>query len=371
MSVFFSVLMLFTFSYSVVILLHWYGWTKKSRKKSLAGAVEGVSVLIAFRNEATHLLACVQALRELKSLDFPYEFIFVDDHSDDNSIALLEAEELANAQLLRLSNTSGKKAAISKGVAAARYSYILLLDADSAVPKTWLQSMLECAVSGGFQAIGGLVKFKEEAGFLNKFLNIEMCSLMGITAGGINMGFPVLANGTNFLFRKDAFVAVNGYEGDNFASGDDVFLLQKITQKFGAKSVGFNSEPNAMVQTQAALRMNDLLQQRVRWAGKSKGYRLSAKIFTALIGLYNVLIATVLLCTLFFPYLLPFVLTMFLCKMMMDAVLTIPVVLRTQQQYLLPYLPLVGLLYPFYIALTAAAVLLLKPQWKGRTIENV
>ncbi len=371
MSFFFPVLMLYTFSYSVVILLHWYGWTKKSRNKSFSSTMDGVSVIIAFRNEAKHLSDCVQALRELKSLDFPYEFIFVDDHSDDNSVALLEAEVLANAQLLHLSATAGKKAAISKGVAAARYSYVLLLDADSIVPTSWLQSMIESAVFGGFKAVGGLVKFKEENGFLNKFLNIEMCSLMGITAGGINMGFPVLANGTNFLFRKDAFVAVNGYDGDNFASGDDVFLLQKIAQKFGAKSIGFNGEVSAMVQTQATLNMKDLLQQRVRWAGKSKGYRLSAKIFTAFVGLYNVLMAAVLLTTVFFPYLLPFVLTMFLCKMMMDAVLTIPVVLRTQQQNLLPFLPLVGLLYPFYIALTAAAAVLMTPQWKGRTIGNV
>ena len=36
MSFFFPILMLFTFSYSVVILLHWYGWTKKIKRHGVA-----------------------------------------------------------------------------------------------------------------------------------------------------------------------------------------------------------------------------------------------------------------------------------------------------------------------------------------------
>ncbi len=369
MSFFFPILMLFTFSYSVVILLHWYGWTKKIKRADSVKNTEGISVLISFRNEANNLPACIQSLKNLNCAALPYEFIFVDDHSEDNSVEVFHKAQLANAKLLQLTDTTGKKAAISKGVEEAQFPYIILLDADSTAPVTWLESMLLNAVNGGFQAMGGLVKYKEQEGFLNKFLNIEMCSLMGITAGGINSGFPVLANGTNFLFRKDAFQAVNGYSGDNFVSGDDVFLLQKIAQKFGAKSIGFNSEISALVSTQAPENLNELLQQRVRWAGKSKGYRLSAKMLTAFIGLYNVIMALVILSLLFSPYLLPFVLAMFICKMMMDAVLTAPVLQRTNQQNLISYIPVVALIYPFYILLTAMATLVLKPQWKGRAVK--
>ena len=368
MSFFFPILMLFTFSYSVVILLHWYGWTKKS-KIIIPIQAEGISVLVAFRNEAKNLPACMQSLRNLHCAALPHEFIFVDDHSDDHSVEVFHQSQFAKAKLLQLTESSGKKAAISMGVKAAQFPYIIILDADSTVPPGWLESMLLSAVNGGFKALGGLVKYKEEEGFLNRFLNIEMCSLMGITAGGINSRFPVLANGTNFLFRRDAFLAVNGYAGDTFASGDDVFLLQKIAQKFGGKSIGFNSESSALVLTQAPINFKELLHQRVRWAGKSKGYRPLAKTLTIFIGLYNVVMALVILSALFFPYLIPFVLAMFICKMMMDAVLTVPVLSRTQQQHLLPYLPVVALVYPFYILLTALATLVLKPEWKGRAIK--
>ena len=369
MSFFFPILMLFTFSYSVVILLHWYGWTKKIKSAEALKSEEGISVIVSFRNEAKNISACLQSLKNMNCASLPHEFIFVDDHSDDHSVELFHQAQLANAKLLQLTEASGKKAAITKGVEQAQFPYIIILDADSTVPATWLESMLLSAVKGGFQAMGGLVKYKEEEGFLNIFLNIEMCSLMGITAGGINSGFPVLANGTNFLFRKDAFQAVNGYAGDHFVSGDDIFLLQKIVQKFGAKSVGFNSEIKALVATQAPENFKDLLHQRVRWAGKSKGYRLFAKVLTVFIGFYNILMALMILSAVFFPYLLPFVLAMFICKMMMDAVLTVPVLQRTNQQRLIVFIPLVALIYPFYILLTALATLVLKPQWKGRAIK--
>lgn len=366
---FFPLLMLFTFSYSVVILLHWYGWTKKIRSANQNKLEEGISVLVSFRNEATNLPACLQSLKELNCGSFPHEFIFVDDHSEDASVEVFHKAQLSNAKLLQLTDNTGKKAAITKGVEEAKFAYVITLDADSTVSSAWLQSMLMSASKGEFKAMGGLVKFKENASFLNKFLNIEMCSLMGITAGGINAGFPVLANGTNFLFRKDAFVAVGGYSGDHFSSGDDVFLLQKIAKKFGAKSVGFNSELEALVSTQAPANLRELLQQRVRWAGKSKGYRLFAKMLTAFIGFYNILMALMILSALFFPYLLPFVLAMFICKMMADAVLTVPVLSRTQQQKLLPYIPLIALIYPFYILLTVLVGLFLKAEWKGRAVK--
>ncbi|MFM7022380.1 MAG: glycosyltransferase [Flavobacteriales bacterium] len=366
MSLYFSILMLFTFSYSVLILLHGFKWNKRYTANVTEPEL-GITVVIPFRNEEENLPACLTSLKNTEG-NFRYEFIFVDDHSADRSVDIINDAALPASRLLRLTDTHGKKAAIAKAVGAARYDYIILLDADSTVTPGWLQSMLLTAVSGNFRAVGALVKFREEKSFLNKFLNVEMASLMGITAGGINLGFPVLANGTNFLFSKEVFQAVGGYSNDRFASGDDVFLLQKIVEKFGAKSIAFNSDEIATVTTKAPSSFIKLLQQRVRWAGKTKGYRFLARMFTAFVGLYNIMMALAVVSLVFAPYLFAFVLAMFICKMAMDALLTLPVLSRTSQQKLAYFIPAVALLYPFYVLVTAAATLVLRPEWKGRKI---
>jgi cellulose synthase/poly-beta-1,6-N-acetylglucosamine synthase-like glycosyltransferase len=227
--------------------------------------------------------------------------------------------------------------------------------------------MMKTMQNGNYLAVGGLVVFKKEAGFLNAFLNVEMCSLMGMTAGGINNKKPLLANGTNFMFSKEAFIEVKGYEGDGYASGDDVFLVQKIAKKYGASRIGFNNEEESIVATQGVTTLSALFHQRARWAGKSKAYSFSGKFTTLLLGSFNILMALLIILAIFQSHMIPFVFAMFFLKLAADTILTLPVLLRTNQIYLMKYLIPVALLYPFYILGTALLSIFVKPVWKGRS----
>jgi biofilm PGA synthesis N-glycosyltransferase PgaC len=372
MTPFFAIIFIWAFAYVATLLLYWQGWNRRRVRvglgKSESGSEEGigVSIVVPFRNEEKNLPACIASL---KKLDYPrdlYEIIFVNDHSTDSSA---ESARSAGEKFLELGEDEfGKKAALTKAISSAKFSAILTLDADSVVPSQWLKTMTKTMQTGNYLAVGGLVVFKKEDGFLNAFLNVEMCSLMGMTAGGINNKKPLLANGTNLMFSKEAFIEVKGYEGDGYASGDDVFLVQKIAKKYGPNRIGFNNEEESIVATQGVTNLSALFHQRARWAGKSKAYSFSGKFTTILLGSFNILMALLIILAIFQPHMIPFVFAMFFLKLAADTILTLPVLLRTNQIYLMKYLIPVALLYSFYILGTALLSMFIKPVWKGRSV---
>ena len=92
---------------------------------------------------------------------------------------------------------------------------------------------------------------------------------MAITANGIFRKSYFLANGANISFKKAAFNAVNGYEGnEHLASGDDVFLINKIATSAIGK-IGFIKSSDGVVTTKSESSWSSLIQQRKRWATKS------------------------------------------------------------------------------------------------------
>ncbi len=84
------------------------------------------------------------------------------------------------------------------------------------------------------------------------------------------MGLHRLGNGANLLFRREAFDIVGGYEtGHAFASGDDLFLIQAICEEYGTDAVAYCGLPGGVVWTQPESNVDDLIQQRTRWASKN------------------------------------------------------------------------------------------------------
>ena len=95
--------------YVLMIIKYTVGWIKIS-KLSNNNFFPRVSVIIIVRNEESQITAL---LEKLQSQIYPFnklEFIFVDDHSTDNTFALLEKSNLDNLQVLSMpKNKFGKK----------------------------------------------------------------------------------------------------------------------------------------------------------------------------------------------------------------------------------------------------------------------
>ena len=77
-----------------------------------------------------------------------------------------------------------------------------------------------------------------------------------------------MCNGANMSFTKTAFNEVHGYHGnDHISSGDDIFLLEKLTAEDVLKCSYLKTE-DAIIKTHAKHNWHDMISQRVRWAQK-------------------------------------------------------------------------------------------------------
>ena len=238
------------------------------------------TVVIPFRNEAENLEALLLSVSNLNYPKTHYEIILVNDDSTDTSIDAIESflkkqkSPLKNIRIIdnyRQSN-SPKKDAITLAINNANYDWIITTDADCLLPSYWLDAFDEKIQTSDTVAIVGPVNLITTSSFLNRFQTLEILALQGVTLGSFGIRFPFMCNGANFCYKKSVFKDCNGFEGNNnIASGDDLFLLEKIHKQYKARVHYLKSE-KAIVHTKGESNLNSLIQQRLRWASKTNNY---------------------------------------------------------------------------------------------------
>lgn len=260
------------------------GWrslrTKGSQNKASHLVQEGISVVIPFRNESENLTIFLTSLKTLRPPErLAVEWIFVDDGSNDGSASLIlrESQEHLIPGIVKVvdSGGPGKKAAQRTGVQEARYPWILFSDADCQWPSNRLRMLEQLPINGNVPVVCGPVYYDSATPAL---FSLEFESLVYAGAALIGLGFPVLANGTNILCRKEAWIdCVEEIHRVPTPSGDDVFLIQCIARRFGRRAVLFVNHPDNTVFTRGPHTLREFLIQRIRWVSKTL-------LFPSLIG---------------------------------------------------------------------------------------
>ncbi|MBN1179102.1 MAG: glycosyltransferase family 2 protein [Anaerolineae bacterium] len=97
------------------------------------------SVVIPNWNGAVHLPTCLDSLRRQTLRAF--EVILVDNHSADDSLDLL-AREYPDVQVIALDENRGFAGACNVGMAAARGTFVLLLNNDTEADPHWLEEVV-------------------------------------------------------------------------------------------------------------------------------------------------------------------------------------------------------------------------------------
>lgn len=239
-----------------------------------------VSVLVPARNEGARIGAC---LRSLQAQSFPadrFEVIVIDDHSTDDTAAVVRSMSLPNLRLLSLAEhlpgeviRSYKKEALALGIAAARGELIVTTDADCQAPPRWLHLLAARYAAGRPAFLAAPVVLSGEHTALERFQSLDVLGTMVLTGAGIGAGWLHLANGANLAYPKAVFRAVDGFAGiDHLASGDDMLLLQKVADRYPDR-IAFVKARAAAVETDPMPTWRLFLQQRLRWATKSTAYR--------------------------------------------------------------------------------------------------
>ncbi len=240
-----------------------------------------VTILIPARNEAENIKACIQSILNQKYPLPLFEVIVIDDHSEDETAALIQQINAPNIRVLFLKDfiknrnelQSFKKKAIEIGIENSNGDLIITTDADCMVPENWLNYLVSFYEKGKYKFIAAPVNFHEENSLFEKFQSLDFVGMMGVTGAGIHGGFMNMCNGANLAYEKKAFYEIDGFYGiDNIASGDDMLLMQKMAKQFPLQ-IGFLKNKNATVLTKAKPDLKSFSQQRIRWASKTGSYQ--------------------------------------------------------------------------------------------------
>ena len=344
------------FGYGVLIIALVIGFDKVAifDKKNII-PINKFTIIIPFRNEVGNL---GELLNSIAMLNYPkenFEILMVDDDSDDDSVLTITNFKIEHPSLpiIILKNQrksiSPKKDAINTAINNAQFDWIVTTDADCVVPKTWLLTFDTFIQTYHPKLIAAPVTYNVGSSFLEQFQLFDFLSLQASTIGGFGIKKPFLCNGANLCYQKSAFTEVNGFIGnEHIASGDDVFLMEKIKERF-TKKVIFLKSKDAVVFTKPQPALSTLVSQRVRWASKTSSVdNPFIKVVGVVVFLMNFLLIFAVILFLIKSVSWQYLLLLFGIKLVLDFALLIKSFKFFKQSFNFIKYVLSSLCYPFF-----------------------
>lgn len=365
--------------YILFIVMYTIGWYRlRPCPVKTVSKLPFLSVIVPVRNEEQVIEYLLQDLEDQSYPGEKFEVIIVDDHSHDRTAEIVAAFQTRhiklNLRLIRLSDephrAAFKKSAIATAIEAAKGTLIVTTDADCRIGSRWLAIIASCFTSSSYRMLVGPVSYHNERTLFERMQTQEFLSLIGITGGAISVHKPIMCNGANLAYEKEAYVKAGGFEKDRFSSGDDIFLMLKIRKLFGNRSIGFIRNTEALALTEAKKSPAAFLQQRTRWASKNKGYRWNVLIVSVTVYLFNLIIAAGLTGSIFVRELAIPSLIALVVKTLVEIPILIGITTFVKRTSMLRYVLPLAIIYPFYVVLVGAAGIMGRYTWKGRKIKN-
>ena len=350
--------------YLMLILLYIVGW--KRLETSTVDNIKPemtVSVIVACKNEAQNIPRLLDALAAQSYASF--QLILIDDNSTDNTHSIFELyrNRFSNIKLLK-AHGSGKKAALKEGIMLSEAALIITTDADCSPTSKWIETIVKFQMQQNADLIICPIQFEEQKGLFSKILSLEFVSLVAAGAGAAGIGMPILCNGANLAFKREAWKKSESQRNEIEMSGDDIFLLQSIKKSAG--KILFLKSKLAMVTTTAPASIGIFVKQRQRWAGKSPSYTDYMTIFTAIIVLaISLLQIGLFVLSIRETKVLILVISIFAIKYIADTFLLYTVKSFFELQRVWFYSLLLSLVYPLYISFVGITALAKQPsKWK-------
>jgi len=332
------------------------------------------TIIIPFRNESGNI---DHLLKSLRNIDYPEELFnvfLVNDFSTDNSALEIEnyinLYQKSNYTLIHLTENEGfgKKAAITKAVSLSKMDWIVCSDADCILPSNWLKILATFIDTNNVEMVSMPVCFSDKKSFFDKIQYLEFSSLVGMGASLIELKIPYLCNGANLAYSRKAFLAVNGFSGnEHIASGDDIFLMKKINKHFPEK-IKFLKNLDCCVYTNPKASFLEFLSQRKRWVSKTTNESFFRLLFPLFIWFYHVLILGSAVLAFFNPLYIKSFICLFLAKILGEYFFVRGIIQFFKQKNILRYYFPSAIIYVVYVSFLPILALFSKNEWKNRKI---
>lgn len=366
-------------AYLLLFLAYMYGWrrTKPFRVPAAYTASTSITVVIAARNEAANIEACI---RSLLAQDYPaglFRIIVADDHSTDNTADIIRGIHAPNLQLVLMQELpeqpgiSFKKKALAAAIALSGDELIVTTDADCTAGPGWLRHIAAYYWQTGAQLIVAPVHYRPLASLAGIFQSLDFMSMQGITAATVTLDLGIMCNGANLAFTRSAYQAVNGYEGVlHIVSGDDYLLMMKIKQQF-PNEVRYLKSSAAIIETLPQPDWRSFLRQRVRWASKTGKYEDRKMTWILLlVYLFNLSLLLSGIMSIFNPVLLALTGLFLAAKTLLELCYLLPVTRFYRNTPQLLWFPFLQPLHIIYIVVAGFLSRSGSYAWKDRQIKQ-
>ena len=240
-----------------------------------------VSVIVCARNEQTNLQ---DYLHTLLTQDYPcYEVIVVNDSSEDDTQIILEryAQQCNNLYITFVPAgarvVSSKKLALTIGVKAANYDYLLLTDADCRPQsRYWIQEMMQGFRDEQTEVVLGYGAYFAKNSLLNSLINYDTLFIGMQYLGMAAAGHPYMGVGRNLAYKKDTFFRNSGFRGLlGERAGDDDLFVNKVTNHHNTTII---CSPDSITWSAPKTSWKEWIHQKRRHLSVSPNYKFSSKL---------------------------------------------------------------------------------------------
>jgi glycosyltransferase involved in cell wall biosynthesis len=327
-----------------------------------------VSIIICAHDEEQNLRELIPLLLSQNHPEF--EIIIVDDRSNDGTFDFL-LQETAKDHRLRMVHVNrtptlfnNKKYALTLGIKAAKYEWLLLTDADCRpVSKDWISSFSK-HFSNTTQFILGFSPYEFKPGFLNAFIRYETL-VSGIQYISFALlGSPYMGVGRNLSYRRSKFLDVKGFNNFTKVTGgdDDLFVNQHARKINTAVCI----EPNAIVTSIPKTTFRTFYDQKIRHLSVGKYYRFGHRLLLGLFAISWLLTWFVGIPLAIFSEVYYVVIGLLILRLILVTITASVGVKKLHQKVELWAIPLLDFIYAFYYLVTGIKALATKKvRWKN------
>jgi biofilm PGA synthesis N-glycosyltransferase PgaC len=227
-----------------------------------AGGWPGVTVLIPAYNEELVIATCVRAAL---AVDYPELDVVVLDDGSTDATAAVAAEAGAGDSRLEVVNDAvnrGKAERLNLGFRRARHELVIVCDADTHLhPRAPKLLVSRLSRSPLIVAVAGSPHITNRHSVIAALQILEVASIIGlIRRTQAAVGRVGTVAGVLGVFRRDAVLAVGGYDGR--MATEDIDLSWRLLLAGWHTSFA----PNALIGMQVPSTLSSLWAQRRRWA---------------------------------------------------------------------------------------------------------
>lgn len=231
-----------TFSYQLYFYLRYMNGVMRREKQVTVGKIKfddqkpPVSIIICAKDEEENLRKFLPAILNQQYPEF--EVIVVNDGSLDETAILLRDMQKQYPHLKTsfvpagTTNLSTKKLAITLGVKAAKFDWLLFTDADcEPAGNQWIASMAR-NFTGKTEIVLGYGAYFHEKGIVNQLVTFDTLYNAMLFLGFAKVGKPYMGVGRNMAYHKNIFYKNKGFASIlQLRSGDDDLMINQRAYK--------------------------------------------------------------------------------------------------------------------------------------------